>query len=707
MADSPWRRLAVGERLLADDMVYVVLGFEGGAVKLRDPYGSEVQRDRDDLRSAANFTLLDAPRLSRGKTDGIEVIDRDAAARGLPRHLVKQAEELREHILEARFGYRMGCRWQAAAGEPREGYDPDLFSWKQRREAKARELSRHPDSIKRYWAALRDHGLAGLIDDRHIPPVRGLEALDDRVRDAVLTAARQRRGQSRISKRTFRDFTRRLLDERHGVGAVSLPGATKFNSILHNSLGELDIFSHSSRTQRSRDSAPKTPWKEFAADTPGQTVLLDEHVMDILVLDPITFTTVLRPRLVVAYDLCTKTPLAWRLCPYSIKAVDVCMLLADAVSLTPMRPEWPESCAWWFDDIPDAVLRDIAGAVTGRPAAIPAMRINEIVVDGAKNFRAVNLRETACLLGADIVNARPYTATDKAPIERFFGALISLFIQRLPGYVGPDPRDRGPDRPHVKAIQAGPLLLLQQLEEVLAHWIVRVWQNRPHDGIVMPFAPHLELSPNQAYEMSLQWAGATWLPHDPDLYPKLLPVHWRHLHPKGVTVNRLWFDAARSDAAALKTLRNTRSPYGGSHRGEWPLRIHPRDNSRAFLFSPDEKRWLTLPWRGGAGLAQRPFGEVMAAYCKAEARRRGAKLATDDEVDRWTRTILREMEGDLFANAEGLRRASEQFHAQARMNSDRMKLHSPGDIDEPDEPEANIDGGFAFSKTVERMTVAR
>ena len=707
MADCPWRRLAVGDRLLADEMAYVVLGFEDGAVKVRDARGSVIQRDLDDLRLAADFTLLDAPGPATKKTDGIEVVDRDAAARALPRHLVKAAEELRAHILEARFGYRTGCEWESEPGEPRDGYDPSLFSWKQRREAKAREIGRHPDSIKRYWAALRDHGLAGLIDDRYVPTLRGLESLNDKVRDAVLTVARQRRGQSRISKRTFRDLTRRLLDERHGVGVVELPGATKFNSVLGNGLGDLDVFTHSSRTQRSRDSAPPTPWREFAADVPGQTVVLDEHVMDILVLDPITFKTVLRPRLIVAYDLCTKTPLAARMCPYSVKAVDVSMLLADAVSPTPMRPEWPESCAWWFHEIPDEVLADLAGAVVGRPAAIPIMRIHELVLDGAKNFRSINLRETAVLLGADIVNARPYTATDKAPLERFFGALNSLLIERLPGYVGPDTRDRGPDQPDIKAIQDGPLLLMQQLEEILAHWLVRVWQNRPHEGIVLPFAPHLQVSPNTAYQMHLQWAGATWLPYDPDLYQKLLPVHWRKLHPKGATIHRLWFDASDDDAAAFDTLRGRRSPYGGVNRGKWPLRLHPRDNSRAFLFSPEDERWLTLPWRGGDGLAQQPFGEAMAAYCKAEARRRGATLATDDEVDAWTRTILREMEGDLFANAEGLRRASEQFQAQQRLNSDRMKLHRPDDIDVPDDPEANVDGGFAFSRTVEPMALAR
>ena len=73
-----------------------------------------------------------------------------------------------------------------------------------------------------------------------------------------------------------------------------------------------------------------------------------------------------------------------------------------------------------------------------------------------------------------------------------------------------------------------------ELEAIIGRWIAVDYQNRPHDGLRVPEVPHLRLSPNEAYEEAVARAGFLYVPRDPDLHLRLLPVQARVISRAGV-----------------------------------------------------------------------------------------------------------------------------------------------------------------------------
>ena len=75
-------------------------------------------------------------------------------------------------------------------------------------------------------------------------------------------------------------------------------------------------------------------------------------------------------------------------------------------------------------------------------------------------------------LGCNILPARVLRPQDKAACERASGALRSLLFEHRPGYTGIDVADRGADP------EAAAVLTMEQMERLVAEWIIQVWQVR-------------------------------------------------------------------------------------------------------------------------------------------------------------------------------------------------------------------------------------
>ena len=73
------------------------------------------------------------------------------------------------------------------------------------------------------------------------------------------------------------------------------------------------------------------------------------------------------------------------------------------------------------------------------------------------------------------------------------------------------------------------------------------YQQRPHDGLRVPEVPHLTLSPNEAYEEAVARAGFLFVPRDPDLHLRLLPVQARVIGRAGVEIAGLTYDSPALD----------------------------------------------------------------------------------------------------------------------------------------------------------------
>jgi len=250
-----------------------------------------------------------------------------------------------------------------------------------------------------------------------------------------------------------------------------------------------------------------------------------------------------------------------------------------------------------------------------------------LVVDHGKIFISEHLTSACARLGISIQPARPYTPTDKAPVERFFRTLREGLLQALPGYKGPDVFNRG-----VNA-EGEAFFFLHELEDIIREWVALIYHRRPHDGLVDPHVPGLRLSPAAMFAHGIARSGYIQIPSTPELAFEFLPVSWTSIQHYGVNVGTL-----RYNGNGLTDFRNKRSPYLGRHAGKWPIRYNPDDASTVWFRNPDTGGWHRLDWEHARRLTQ-PFSFEAIGY----ARRLAAALdrfpdtigALEDLLGRW------------------------------------------------------------------------
>jgi hypothetical protein len=101
----------------------------------------------------------------------------------------------------------------------------------------------------------------------------------------------------------------------------------------------------------------------------------------------------------------------------------------------------------------------------------------------------------------------------------------------LPAYKGPDVNSRGQD------VETAAFFYLHELEDVIREWVALVYHRSKHDGLAVPELPHLELSPNEMYEIGVARAGLLRIPASPQLAYDFLDVAPRTIQRYGVEVN--------------------------------------------------------------------------------------------------------------------------------------------------------------------------
>ncbi|GAA2814914.1 hypothetical protein [Nonomuraea dietziae] len=110
--------------------------------------------------------------------------------------------------------------------------------------------------------------------------------------------------------------------------------------------------------------------------------MIDATPLDVIAYDPIGDVTH-KVHLVLAIDVATRTLLAWRMTVGDTRAVDVVMLLNDAVTPEPMRPGWKQSLAFRMLRLP--ITREVElEARLELAAARPVIWPEQILVDHAK-----------------------------------------------------------------------------------------------------------------------------------------------------------------------------------------------------------------------------------------------------------------------------------------------------------------------------------
>jgi hypothetical protein len=637
MTDARWP-LSVGGRLMIDGEVITVTMVDGAHVRGFTGRGEPVRfvlTRVEEPPSAAvengewrfGQVLLEAGALSAGQ--------------------LREAAEVLAHLNETWFGYRSGDPGRPAPGEPRERFDPDRTTLGDRLEAKAAELGCSVETLRRRRRLVQRRGLAGLVDGRHARSVTG-SGVDETLRDAIVAEARELESASDVRKMQFRARVASRLARATGEPLVLPSTRPTFNRIVDEVLAPTGLFRLPAKSRRSAQSAPDDMFGSLVAERPGEYVAIDTTSLDVFAIDPFTFQWV-KLDLTAAIDVCTRSILAFRLTPFSTQGVDLALLLSDLLSPTPVDGRWPADVPYPYCGVPEnLVLRAFELPAGTALCPRPTVRPGTVVIDRGRNYQSVVFMAACEQLRINVQSARPYRGSDKPWIERLFRTMRERLLEGLPGYTGPNVLERGKD------IESDAVYFTQELEAIIGRWIAVDYQRRPHDGLRVPEAPHLTLSPNEAYEEAVARAGFIYVPRDPDLHLRLLPVEARVIGRAGVEIAGLTYDSP-----ALDPYRQTRCPLSGFD-GKWPLRVDWRDLGRVWFQDPRDERFRELRWRY-AREVERPFGGSALAYVKRLLVESGMLRPSEEEIATGLARLLHELsDEDLFRDRRARREAVKQ-----------------------------------------------
>jgi hypothetical protein len=549
--------------------------------------------------------------------------------------LTREQQELLElrlaHLLEAETGFRSGDPLRAIPGEPRPEYDPELAPLATtRREAKVAELAamreREPEharmlglgrvslrTLERWAARYYRWGAMGCADERWLRVCTG-HRVTGPVREAIYAVRAFCLHGATISMRSKAVKIRQHVVEKYG-SEVEVPSSETLRLIWREWFGPGGSRARYGRSAAA--AAANATGEHVVIHRPGQVVALDTTPLPVLIRESV-FSGPAEAHLSLALDCFTHSLVAFRITLVSEKSVDIAMLLRDVMTPLPMRAGWGQDMAWPYPGIPKTVVADLAGYEV---AGLPFFPVETVTTDHGAPYKNFHLIEVQRVIGANIVPARVLRPTDKAACERAFGAIQSLLFEHLPGYRGIDVADRGAD-PEGDAV-----LTLPEIENLVATWIVGIWQNRKLGEHGPGWAPGGDHSPNTLFAAAMAQGGFSLEIPRPELYYELLPAHHVMIHQRGVKIRGLWYDGP-----ALDGLRGTPSARGGANKRSWVIRSDKRD-ARTVFFQDEEHQWRELRWTGLPAEGQVPsFSDARVTDLLREAKAQGLQPRSDAEL---------------------------------------------------------------------------
>jgi transposase InsO family protein len=612
--------LGVGTRFIYDGEAVEVVEFVATGA------GNEVVlKDRMDrvLRVAVRELLFSERASVVPQEPGASAQDlEDLASVVLSRLDLAERERVLEragHVREVLYGYRSGSAELPAPGEPRAQYDPGLPKMA-RYQSKAAEVGVSVRTIKRWVAAVEQHGEGGLA-----PSARGttvLERCDPRWVETALEVMVEHTDQSKPLRKAVLDRTRARVVARFGEGAVVIPGQSKAYQALDALERQHPTFRLSTKRNRDIAGRPREMFGRLRPTRPGEYVLMDTTQLDVFALDPVTLRWV-NCELSVAMDWYTRCILGTRLTPVSTKAVDAAAVLFQGYRPPPVQAHWPKEAVWPEHGIPRSVLIDPA-AIDGpmARAAGPALAPETVVIDHGKIYVSEHLRSVCARMGISIQPVRLRTGRDKGPVERFFRTLREDLLHALPGYKGPDLFSRG------EAPEREAFYYLDEMLDRIRQWISATYHRTPHSSLLDPGVPGLRMSPAQMFAHGVARAGYIEVPRDKYLALEFLDTRWRTIQPYGVEV-----DGRRYDGPGLYH-DGRPSPYAG---GKWPVQVNPDDIDHAY-FRDLDRHWHRLRWEHAAE-REFPVSEDALEFARKLAATKHPfpddRLAVEELLERW------------------------------------------------------------------------
>jgi transposase InsO family protein len=559
--------------------------------------------------------------------------------------------------------------------EPRAGFDPAQTTLRERVGAKAVELGCSAGKLHYKRGELLRRGMAALLDGRAARSVTGV-GIDERLGAAIVAEARELENASDVRKMQFRARVASRLARETG-DPLELPTTRQtFNRIVDDVLRPTGLFRLPAKSRRSAQAAPSDMFGSLVAERPGEFVAIDTTSLDVFAIDPFTFQWV-GLDLTAAIDVCTRSILAFRLTPFSTQGVDLALLLSDLLSPTPVDGRWPADVPYPYCGVPESLVLRAFGLEAGTALCPrPTARPGTVVIDRGRNYQSVAFMAACAHLRINVQSARPYRGSGKGWIERLFRTMRERLLESLPGYTGPNVLARGKD------IEADAVYFTHELEAIIGRWIAIDYQQRPHDGLRAPEVPHLTLSPNEAYEEAVARAGFLYVPSDPDLHLRLLPVQARVIGRAGVEIAGLTYDSP-----VLDPYRQQLCPLP-AFDGKWPIRVDPRELGRVWFQDPRDECFHELHWRYARAVA-RPFGASALSYVKGLLVDSAMHRASEEEIATGLARLLHELsDEDLFRDRRARREAVRQAVISEQRRAPAPKAQKPTSPPQATPPDA-------------------
>jgi len=632
--------------------------------------------DLSTVTGATDYRILDID-CTPDATNVVSLTD------SVPEELLKKAEELLAHLNEVECGYKSGSKAIAVRNEPRFEYDPTQTTLRQRMQNKSKEVG---ISLRTLWelkAAYLQQGIYGLVDRRQTKQLK--DRVDNRVHQALRWVLADLRDKSNVTRKRIFELTKFRLHEQYPGEEIKFPATRTFYRMLEVASKGIAAFD-SAKSRRSIANRPQDTYRKQEVTRPGEFVLIDSTPLDAFALDPMSFKWI-QVQLTIALDLFTRSIVGWRFTPVSTKGVDAALLLYDVIRPKLMQTGWPEQARWPYVGVPESIVVELADEVPEHGiAGVPVLHPETVVVDHGKVFISRAFKDACVRLGINLQLARPYTPTDKAQVERVFRTIRENFVERLPGYKGPDVFSRGLN------VEDDAFYFIDEIESRFAFWVATTYQCKPHDGLKLTSSALMEVSPNEVYNEGLIRAGFVHVVSSELMYYELLPTEWRMVQHYGVELRGL-----RYNGDILKDYRNQTSPYGGIHKGKWPFRYDPRDLSRIFFFDFHSHQWHELSWTHDSG-ERHPFNEATLSYAKSLVISRAGNINGVDEVAESLNVLLNRLVTPSAQNRRERRLAAvNAMHAQ-QIRKDQPSLKKP--LEEPDEEvDLFVDGLIQGART--------
>jgi hypothetical protein len=512
----------------------------------------------------------------------------------------------RNHLNEARFGVVDPNDPDAG---PRDGYGAEttLNERMQRKvnELEAAGIKTSRATLFRKDAEYRAHGVAGLVDRRRFKEGVG-HRIPPEVEEAAQRVIAEHLGATTRDVRYFLDKLKQRVRHDYPGTEVAWPSDRTLRRWLTPLLDAAGL-TKSAWHRRSVSNRPKRAFQPILAIYPGHYVEIDSNILDVETEMP--DGKVIRPHMTAAVDVFTDSVVGFHVHAGAPSATDHAVLFARIVS--PRRAVDRLDPSLWLSKsktLPASAMVAMGQTTLDAPA-MPFIAVETLTMDRGKDFLASRVAAEA--LGWSVVDAPPHSPTAKPHVERFFKSANSLFFSRLDAYVGNSPEHRGRNK-------RTPIPFTTLVDSTWS-FIVHVYQNRPHKGLVLRDHPGRTFTPNQMYAASFDASAGIPIPLSESDYIRLMPRHDRTIQSDGVHLSNEVYDSP--DLNDMRT---------GNVRHE--VRQDPYDTDRVWVRHPDTHEWITCFARS-IRMAALPFGTTTSA-----------NLATTEQVDdphfEWSQDFL-------------------------------------------------------------------